>query len=108
MNDPKSCPRCDGTLKSRRPGEVWCCRELIILRDLMTREATPAMREVRAVLAGRSVKSIDAQCRRCGYKIPLRNRAARRRRCGACSDLFTPNDNARCCGKCRAEERMAA
>jgi hypothetical protein len=95
---PMSCPRCEaGGL-----GEVWCCWELVALKALMAREATPTMSVVRAALGGRSPKAIDNQCRRRGWKIPLRDAKPRRRRCAACRDLFTPIDATGVCAGCVA------
>lgn len=102
MQAATSCPRCSTPKARKRPGAEWCCWELAQLKAMILDGAS--MREVAAVMAGRSEKSIDAACRRYGLKVPPREREARRKRCAACSGLFTPGAGVRCCGRCLAQE----
>lgn len=55
----------------------------------MERVRPATMRELTHIhFIGRSEKSIDAACRRYGFKTPLRVRQKRRKRCRVCSSLF--------------------
>lgn len=73
-----------------------------MLEALMTGEKPATMRELTGVyFIGRSEKSIDAACRRYGFKIPLREKATRRARCRVCDRLYEKNGQ-RCCDVCVA------
>lgn len=106
MSDP--CPRCDSVRPTNRLGVGWCCAELRRLRDLMGRPVPATMRELtHGHFIGRSEKSIDAACRRWGFKVPVRAARVRRCRCLACGALYA-GGSWKCCERCRRPEAEAA
>lgn len=100
----ESCLRCERA-KPRQAGADWCCWELRLLKDLMSRAAPPSMREMTgAHFIGRSAKSIEAACRRYGLKIPDKGPRGRRRRCASCLNVI----GGAACAVCSTNERHAA
>ncbi len=102
MSEMQPCPRCARMRTSNRLGVDWCCWELRLLRDLLARAVPATMRELTGLhFIGRSEKSIDAACRRYGFKIPARGERQRRCRCLACGTLYARAAGVRCCQSCR-------